>query len=99
MADQEEVASSQSIRRSTRTIRRPPRYTEAEEDSAVEGALVLTIEDPCQGGGHNASLVEEVIENHERVKGVGGGKDLIPPFSFVFTYVIDLSFLVSKSGQ
>ena len=67
MADQEEIASSQSIRRSTRTIRRPPRYTEAEEDSAVEGALVLTIEDPCQGGGHNASLAEEVIENHERV--------------------------------
>ena len=34
------------------------------------------------------------------IRGVGVcGKDLISPFSFVFTYVLDLSFLVSKSGQ
>ena len=33
------------------------------------------------------------------VKGVGGGKDLISPFSFIFTYVIELSFLVSKSAH
>ena len=67
MADQEEDPSSRSIRRSTRTIRRPPRFTEADENFASEGALALTIEDPCQGGGHNVSLVEEVIANHERV--------------------------------
>ena len=34
-----------------------------------------------------------------RVKGVGGGKDLISPFFFIFTYVIELSFLVSKSAH
>ena len=33
------------------------------------------------------------------LKGVGGGKDLISPFPFVLTYVIDLSFLVSKKGS
>ena len=45
MADHEEVASSQSIRRSTRTIQRPPRFTEADEASGVDDALVPTIED------------------------------------------------------
>ena len=34
MADQEEDASSRSIRRSSRTIQHPPRFTEAEEDPA-----------------------------------------------------------------
>ena len=33
------------------------------------------------------------------IKGVGGGKDLISPFFFIFTYVIELSFLVSKSAH
>ena len=49
MADQEEDPSSRSIRRSTRTIRRPPRFTEADEDSGVKGAQGLTLEDLSQG--------------------------------------------------
>ena len=39
------------------------------------------------------------VKTKNKIKGVGGGKDLISLSSFVFTYVIDLSFLVSKSGQ
>ena len=36
---------------------------------------------------------------HNRVLRGKGGKDLISPFSLIFIYVIDLSFLVWKSGQ
>ena len=32
-------------------------------------------------------------------KGVGGGKMSYPSISFIFTYVIDLPFLVSKSAH
>ena len=55
MADHEEDASSQSIRRSSRTIRRPPRFTEEDEDSGVDGA---TLETAIDG---------ETVENQERI--------------------------------
>ena len=38
-------------------------------------------------------------KNFKLLRGKRGGKNLISPFPFIFTYVIDLSFLVSKSGQ
>ena len=46
MADHEEDAPSQSMRRSTRTTRRPPRFTEKDEGSGVDGA---TLEDVIDG--------------------------------------------------
>ena len=75
MVDQEEVASSQSVRRSTRTSWGPPRFTEEDEDSRVVGSQVPTREDPCQGVGQNdsANLVEEVIEDQERVHTIQEG--------------------------
>ena len=60
IADEEEDASLRFIRQSTRTIRRPPRFTEAEEDPGVDGAEGHTLEDLCQGVVENdpVSLVE-----------------------------------------
>ena len=55
----------------------------------------MTPDPPCR--------LKTVLPNPENsiwyLKGVGGGKDLISPFFFIFTYVIELSFLVSKSAH
>ena len=47
----------------------------------------------------NLRLSAFSIIEHDRVLRGKGGKDLISPFSLIFIYVIDLSFLVWKSGQ
>ena len=39
------------------------------------------------------------VSNGCVVKGVGGGKVLSLSFFFIFTYVVELSFLVSKSAH
>ena len=62
--------------------------------------LVFT---PYDGASRETEFVIKTLSakvaSKRNLKGVGGGKDLNSPFFFISTYVIELSFLVSKSAH
>ena len=72
MGDQDEDASSQSIRRSTRTIRRPPRFIEADEETGVDGAHGPTLDDAIEDDQEG-----ETLENLERNDAIQDEGDLV----------------------
>ena len=72
MGDQDEDASSQSIRRSTRTIRRPPRFIEADEETGVDGAHGPTLEDALED-----DQERETFENWESNDAIQDEGDLV----------------------
>ena len=65
-----EDASSQSIRRSTRTIQRPPRFIEADEETGVDGAHGPTLEDTLEDDQEGQTL--ENRERNDAIQDEGG---------------------------
>ena len=77
------------------------------EDSKARQGLGTKIQFKCKNDLCSSQKFEHAFfttskkagQNKFDIKGVGGGKISSPSISFIFTYVIDLPFLVSKSAH